>query len=104
MHQGADHADTLTQASLDMGSATSDGSLKEIPYGFYLRAMFYNKDLLEEAGVDGPPETMQEFRDAAAAVSESAAAVSGNTTIRPPPRSRSRGRLWKAMQPYISKA
>lgn len=65
-----DHADTLTQASLDMGSATSDGSLKEIPYGFYLRAMFYNKDLLEEAGVDGPPETMQEFRDAAAAVSE----------------------------------
>ncbi|SFG39236.1 carbohydrate ABC transporter substrate-binding protein, CUT1 family [Palleronia marisminoris] len=68
--EGWEHADTLTQATTDMGSATSDGSLKEIPYGFYLRAMFYNKDLLEEAGIDGPPETMEEFREAAAAVSE----------------------------------
>ena len=27
-----------------------------LPYGFYLRAMFYNKELLKEAGVDGPPD------------------------------------------------
>lgn len=61
---------TLTDATIEMGSQTLDGSLKEIPYGFYLRAMFYNKDLLEEAGVDGPPETLDEFREASAAVAK----------------------------------
>ena len=60
---------TLTDATIKMGSQTEGGALKEIPYGFYLRAMFYNKDLLAEAGVDGPPETLEEFRDASAAVS-----------------------------------
>ncbi|PZX14356.1 carbohydrate ABC transporter substrate-binding protein (CUT1 family) [Palleronia aestuarii] len=65
-----EHADSLTQTTVDMGSNTADGSLREIPYGFYLRAMFYNKDLLEQAGIDGPPETLEEFRDASAAVSE----------------------------------
>ena len=61
---------TLTDTTIAMGSATIGGALKEIPYGFYLRAMFYNKDLLAEAGVDGPPETLEEFRAASAAVSE----------------------------------
>lgn len=68
--EGWEDGKTLTDATIAMGSATTDGSLKEIPYGFYLRALFYNKDLLEEAGVDGPPETMEDFRAAAAAVSE----------------------------------
>lgn len=68
--EGWEGGSTLTDATVNMGSQTSDGSLKEIPYGFYLRAMFYNKDLLEEAGVDGPPETLEEFRDASAKVSE----------------------------------
>ena len=68
--EGWEHADTLTETTVNMGSATADGSFKEIPYGFYLRAMFYNKDLLAEAGVEGVPETMEEFRDASAKVSE----------------------------------
>jgi multiple sugar transport system substrate-binding protein len=41
-----------------------------IPYGFYLRAMFYNKKLLAEAGIDTPPNTMEEFMAASAAVSK----------------------------------
>ena len=65
-----EHGSTLTEQTKAMGSMTAGGKLEEIPYGFYLRAMFYNKDLLEQAGVDGPPETMEEFVTAANAVSE----------------------------------
>jgi multiple sugar transport system substrate-binding protein len=65
-----EHGGTLTDKTVAMGSQTGDNRIREIPYGFYLRAMFYNKDLLAEAGVDGPPETMEEFMSAAAAVSE----------------------------------
>ncbi|MGB3554090.1 MAG: sugar ABC transporter substrate-binding protein [Jannaschia sp.] len=66
--EGWEHGGTLTQKSVDMGSQAGD--LYMIPYGFYLRAMFYNKKLLAEAGVDSPPATMAEFAEAAAAVSE----------------------------------
>lgn len=58
---------TLTDKTVAMGSQAGD--LYMIPYGFYLRAMFYNKRLLEEAGVE-PPATMEEFMAASAAVSE----------------------------------
>ena len=34
-----------------------------IPYGFYIRAMFYNKKLFEQAGLDGPPQTMDDFME-----------------------------------------
>ncbi len=40
-----------------------------LPYGFYLRALFYNKALFAQAGVDAPPRTMDEFREAARKVS-----------------------------------
>ena len=40
-----------------------------LPYGFYLRAMFYNKDLLKAAGVENPPTTLDEFHAAAEKVS-----------------------------------
>lgn len=46
-----------------------DNTAYLIPYGFYLRAMFYNKKLFEEAGVAGPPTTLDEFRAAAEKVS-----------------------------------
>ncbi|EAR50926.1 putative sugar-binding periplasmic abc transporter protein [Oceanicola granulosus HTCC2516] len=61
--------ETLTDQTVNMGSMTASGELNMIPYGFYLRAMFYNKDLLAEAGVESPPETMEEFVAAAEAVS-----------------------------------
>lgn len=62
-----EYGDTLTDKTVAMGSQAGD--LYMIPYGFYLRAMFYNKKLLAEAGVE-PPETMEEFMAASAAVSE----------------------------------
>lgn len=40
-----------------------------LPYGFYLRALFYNKKLFAEAGVAAPPTTLEEFRAAAEKVS-----------------------------------
>jgi multiple sugar transport system substrate-binding protein len=59
---------TLTQKTLDMATLV-DGKTYMIPYGFYLRAMFYNKKLLAEAGVDAPPVTMDDFMEASAKVS-----------------------------------
>ena len=32
-----------------------------LPYGFYLRAMFYNKTLFKQAGIAEPPKTVDEF-------------------------------------------
>ena len=46
-----------------------DNTAYMIPYGFYLRAMFYNKRLFEQAGVAAPPKTLEEFRAAAEKVS-----------------------------------
>ncbi|MEP3276992.1 MAG: sugar ABC transporter substrate-binding protein [Stappiaceae bacterium] len=65
---GWEHGATLTDKTVAMGSQAGD--LYMIPYGFYLRAMFYNKKLLAEAGIENPPGTMEEFKAAAAAVSE----------------------------------
>ena len=65
---GWEHGATLTDKTVAMGSQAGD--LYMIPYGFYLRAMFYNKKLLAEAGIDAPPATMEEFSAASAAVSE----------------------------------
>ncbi|MEO1116132.1 MAG: extracellular solute-binding protein, partial [Pseudomonadota bacterium] len=67
---GWDHGATLTQKTIDMGRQTDGKTVRMIPYGFYLRALFYNKKLLEEAGVEGPPKTMEDFMAASRAVSE----------------------------------
>ena len=64
-----EHGGTLTQKTLDMGRQTDGESARMIPYGFYLRALFYNKKLLKEAGIDNPPATMEEFMAASKAVS-----------------------------------
>ncbi len=58
----------LTDKTLAMARLVGDKAY-QIPYGFYLRAMFYNKKLLNEAGVDGPPETMDDFMEASKKVS-----------------------------------
>lgn len=64
-----EHGDKLTDKTLAMGRLAG-GTAYTIPYGFYLRAMFYNKKLLAEAGVDGPPKTMSDFMEASRKVSE----------------------------------
>lgn len=63
-----DETETLTPRALEMARFV-DGTAYMIPYGFYLRAMFYHRPLLEEAGVESPPTTLEEFRAAAEAVS-----------------------------------
>jgi multiple sugar transport system substrate-binding protein len=58
----------LEQDTLDYGSI--NGKIYTIPYGYYLRAMLYNKKLFREAGVEKPPLTMDEFYQTAAKISE----------------------------------
>lgn len=40
-----------------------------LPYGFFVKSLFYNKKLLAEAGITEPPKTMDEFMEAAEKVS-----------------------------------
>ena len=64
-----DQTGSLTPRALEMARFVDDTAYM-IPYGFYLRAMFYNRKLLAEAGIDSPPTTLEEFRAAAEAVSK----------------------------------
>ena len=64
-----DQTANLTPRALEMGRFVDGKTAYELPYGFYLRAMFYNKKLLADAGVANPPVTLAEFRAAAEAVS-----------------------------------
>lgn len=65
---GWDGTGTLTDRTLQFARTVSDTAYM-IPYGFYIRAMFYNKKLFAEAGLDGPPETMDAFMEAARKIS-----------------------------------
>lgn len=57
IHQGSG------ERTLELGRDVKNTAYM-LPYGFYLRAMFYNKKLLEQAGVKEPPKTLDEFADA----------------------------------------
>ncbi len=46
------------------------GSRYTIPLDIHPMTMFYNQDLLTAAGMDGPPQTREEFEQVAAAISE----------------------------------
>ncbi|MFC3075906.1 ABC transporter substrate-binding protein [Shinella pollutisoli] len=63
-----DQTADLSDRALELGRDVKDTAYM-LPYGFYLRAMFYNKKLLAEAGVSEPPKTMDEFAKAARKVS-----------------------------------
>lgn len=58
-----EHTAGLSERTLELGRDVKDTAYM-LPYGFYLRAMFYNKKLLAEAGVKEPPKTLDEFADA----------------------------------------
>ncbi len=58
-----EHTAGLSERTLELGRDVKDTAYM-LPYGFYLRAMFYNKKLLAEAGVKEPPKTLEEFADA----------------------------------------
>src|SRR5262245_66552024 len=50
----------LTDRTLQFGRVVKNTAYM-IPYGFYIRAMFYNKKLFEQAGLSGPPQTLDDF-------------------------------------------
>ncbi|KQV33319.1 MULTISPECIES: sugar ABC transporter substrate-binding protein [unclassified Rhizobium] len=64
-----EHTSGLTERALELGRDVKDTAYM-LPYGFYLRAMFYNKKIFAEAGVDGPPKTMDEFLAASEKISK----------------------------------
>lgn len=62
------HTADLSDRAVELGKIGDTPVM--LPYGFYLRAMFYNKDLLKEAGVETVPTTLDEFHAAAEKVSK----------------------------------
>lgn len=62
------HTGSLTSRALEFGRAV-DNTAYMLPYGFYLRALFYNKKLFAEAGVAEPPKTLDAFAEAAKKIS-----------------------------------
>jgi multiple sugar transport system substrate-binding protein len=58
----------LTDRTLQFGRVVKNTAYT-IPYGFYIRAMFYNKKLFEQAGIAAPPATMDDFMAAAQKIS-----------------------------------
>jgi len=63
-----EHAADLSPRALELARKVRDTAYV-LPYGFFVKALYYNKKLLAEAGVDGPPKTMDEFMSAAEKVS-----------------------------------
>ena len=62
-------AATLGDRAKEFGSTVKNTQYM-IPYGYYINAMFYNKKMFAEAGLSGPPKTMEEFSAAAKKISE----------------------------------
>ena len=66
--KGWDATENLNSRALEFARAAGNEAYM-LPYGFYLRAMFYNKKLFKEAGVTEVPKTLEDFREAAKKVS-----------------------------------
>jgi multiple sugar transport system substrate-binding protein len=66
--KGWKEAATLGDRAKEFGSTVKNTQFM-IPYGYYINAMFYNKKLFAEAGISGPPQTMEEFAAAAQKIS-----------------------------------
>ena len=59
---------TLGDRARQFGS-TVGGKQLMVPYGYYLKAMFWNKKLFKEAGLDHAPATLDEFVEASKKIS-----------------------------------
>lgn len=64
-----DEAKTLGDRAKQLGSTVKNTQFM-IPYGYYINAMFWNKKLFKDAGLSGPPQTMDEFAADAKQISE----------------------------------
>jgi multiple sugar transport system substrate-binding protein len=63
-----EHTKDLNSRALELARKVKDTAYV-IPYGFFVKSLFYNKKLFAEAGVAGPPKTVDEFMEAAKKVS-----------------------------------
>jgi multiple sugar transport system substrate-binding protein len=63
-----DKAGDLNSRALELARKVKDTAYV-IPYGFFVKSLYYNKKLLADAGVSGPPKTLDQFMDAAKKVS-----------------------------------
>ncbi len=70
------YTEQLTPRAMEMARRADDTAYM-LPYGFYLRAMFWNKKLFAQAGLDGAPKTMAEFELAAKKISALGDDISG---------------------------
>ena len=68
--------DTLGDRAGAYGS-TVQGKPYMIPYGFYLRALFWNKKLFQEAGLAHAPKTLDEFMSVAEKITALGGAKTG---------------------------
>jgi multiple sugar transport system substrate-binding protein len=59
----------LTDRTLQFGRSV-DNTAYQLPYGFYIRALFWDKKLFQQAGIDGPPRTMDDFMADSAKISK----------------------------------
>lgn len=62
--------DTSVYSEQAITANTVDGEVFALPLDAYTIQMFYNKDLLEEAGYSAPPETMEEMYEMAVAATK----------------------------------
>jgi multiple sugar transport system substrate-binding protein len=61
-------AKDLGDRAIQFGSMVNNKQY-EIPYGYYVRALFWNKKLFQQAGLSAPPATMAEFMEDAKKIS-----------------------------------
>jgi len=59
----------LSPGSMELARIYDDRPMF-VPYGYFIRALFYNTQMLADAGVESPPETLDEFIAAVMQVSE----------------------------------
>lgn len=71
--------DTSVYSQQSLDANTLDGDLYALPLDAYTIQMFYNKDLLAEAGYSEPPKTMEEMYEMAVAATKLDA--SGNIEV-----------------------
>jgi len=64
-----DEFSTLGERAKQFGSTVKNTQYM-VPYGYYVNAMFWNKKLFKEAGMDAPPATMDDFYSAAEKISK----------------------------------
>ena len=60
-----------------LSPSVMDGQTFGLPIAASARAMYYNRDLLEQAGIDAPPDTWEELAETALAISALGEDISG---------------------------